>query len=431
LPHECKFIQEPGDVAKYTPALPDGARTDDDTDIEWVYVAEIARTGELLTPPKRMAELWKKHINRRIWCANNYARQLLDLEIEPPHTGAIAINPWAEFNISGQFLCEAFGLMAPAMPRTASRIGVHHTRFAVDGEPIQTTQLFAAMIAVAFVENDLDKILDAGVASVDPKSMLPGLVRQVREWHAKHPDDWKKTRQLIKERWQVHGGTAMRDRNGYELNSAATIAALLYGKGDLVETLRLAFNLGWDCDNNAATAATIVGVIKGKKWMDAQGWNIKDVYKNTTRDDMPMDETLTSYADRLSACAKAAIRSQGGEERIVDGKKVYRIRTEAPGVVEPFVVDRTEELRKTFASALEGWLSGSATDQARAVYLALCLNETERLKKAKPKEWAEAVQALGSHRNVLEVLFGAPGAEELIQRASAEGLKRPAKTPKP
>src|SRR5215217_4143 len=63
LPHEMKYIAEPGDVKAYTPSLPDGARTDDDTDIEWVYVVEMQRTGQLYLPPAKQVELWKKHIN--------------------------------------------------------------------------------------------------------------------------------------------------------------------------------------------------------------------------------------------------------------------------------------------------------------------------------------------------------------------------------
>jgi hypothetical protein len=40
LPHEFKYLDEPGSVDQYRPALPDGARTDDDTDLEWVYVTD-------------------------------------------------------------------------------------------------------------------------------------------------------------------------------------------------------------------------------------------------------------------------------------------------------------------------------------------------------------------------------------------------------
>src|SRR5690606_37699778 len=83
--------------------------------------------------------------NRRIWCANRYARHLMDLDLMPPLTGNVLLNPWADFNISGQFLSETFGLLAPAMPQTAARIGLHYTQVAIDGEPAQTTQMFTAM----------------------------------------------------------------------------------------------------------------------------------------------------------------------------------------------------------------------------------------------------------------------------------------------
>ena len=76
----------------------------------------------------------------------------MNLGIKPPYTGRTLFNPWAIFNISGQFLCEQFALISPGMPQTAAMIGTHYTHVAVDGEPIQTTQLYDAMIACAFFE---------------------------------------------------------------------------------------------------------------------------------------------------------------------------------------------------------------------------------------------------------------------------------------
>src|SRR5258708_17773554 len=72
LPHEMKYIGEPGKVETYTPSLPKGAWTDDDTDIEWVYLIEMQKTGELFVPPMRIAELWRANMNGGIWCANLY-----------------------------------------------------------------------------------------------------------------------------------------------------------------------------------------------------------------------------------------------------------------------------------------------------------------------------------------------------------------------
>jgi hypothetical protein len=56
LPHEMKYIDEPGNLATYTPALPEGARTDDDTDFEWVYIVEMQRRGEPMLPPAEIAD---------------------------------------------------------------------------------------------------------------------------------------------------------------------------------------------------------------------------------------------------------------------------------------------------------------------------------------------------------------------------------------
>jgi hypothetical protein len=428
LPHEFKYIDEPGKVDEYTPGLPDGAQTDDDTDIEWVYVREIARSGKTLVPPPRIAQLWKLHINRRIWCANKYARDLMELGFEPPWTGNECLNPWSEFNISGQFVCESFGLMAPLMPETAARTGLHYTRVTIDGEPAQTTQLFTTMIALAFVEEDLDDLLDAGLAAVDPKSRVAGVVREVRKIHASSPDDWRHTRREIKKRWQVHGGS-MRDRNGYELNTAGTIAALLHGQGNFVETLRLAFNLGWDCDNNAATAATIIGVMRGRRWMNEQGWDIADAYRNTTRDNMPNNETLTSLANTLIECARLAIKGRGGELTMRDGKPVYRIRAEDPTNIEPLATsaDQMARVRERFLPSLDRELKVASPARARAAYIAICLGEAERFQRESPDAWREAIEGLSMSPDLVQDLFKSPdpAGNRLREGAKRAGLRVP------
>jgi ADP-ribosylglycohydrolase len=436
LPHEFKYINTPGNVEHYTPGLPDGAHTDDDTDIEWVYLHEIARSRENFLPPDRITALWREHINRRIFCANLYARGLMDLGIEPPWTGNVALNPWSDFNISGQFICESFGVMAPAMPQTAARLGLNYTHVAIDGEPAQTTQLFTTMIATAFVETDLNKILDAGLAAVDPNSDVASVVSEVRQLHRENPDDWRATRRELKARWQKQGGV-IREKNGYELNTACTIAALLYGKGDLVETLRTAFNFGWDADNNAATAATIIGVIRGRRWMDDQGWDIKDVYRNTTRDNMPNDETLTRLENKLIEAARITIQKNGGVipspfgRGLGEGALAYRIPTESPANIEPLATpaDQIARAQKVFLPQLKRDLAAMGVTRARAAYLAICLGESEKLKSDSPADWSAAIAELQEkHPTVVLNLFKSPEptGDQLRRSAQAAGLKLPA-----
>lgn len=431
IKHEMKYINEPGNVEEYVPALPDGARTDDDTDLEWVYIVAMQRHNTIMLPPHLIVRLWKERINKRIWCSNQYARQLMDIGVEPPLTGSIVLNPWADFNISGQFICETFGLLAPGMPQTAAKIGLNYTRVTIDSEPAQTTQLFTTMIATAFTTEDIDKIIDAGIEAIDAKCAIRQIVNDVRNWHTLYPDDWRTTRRLVKEKYSRYKG-AMRDKNGYELNTASTIAALLYGQGDLVETLRIAFNFGWDADNNAATSGTIVGVIKGYRWMMSQGWQIVDRYQNTSRDDMPMDETITSFADRLIELAEKVIVEKGGQKETINGQLIYRIRLEKPANTLP-LADFAEEagrLRSKMKSEIEEAIIEGSDDRkiARAAYLAICLDLAQTLKEKHPKQWDKALEAINHYPKVVQVLFfhsPFPAGEQFRKKAVAAGLKKP------
>jgi hypothetical protein len=318
------------------------------------------------------------------------------------------------------------------MPQTAARTGLHYTRVAVDGEPVQATQLFTTMASLAFVEEDVNRLLDAGVAAIDPHSRIAEVVAQTRAIHQAHPGDWRAGRLAVKQRWQTHGG-GIRDRNGYELNTASTVAALLYGKQDFVETLRIAFNFGWDADNNAATAATIIGVIKGRQWMDAQGWEIADVYRNTTRDDMPKNETLHSFEDALIDCARIVIREQGGElPNGTHGSGVYRIPRQAPANVMPLATQQAQHAaaRGEFLEQLDAGLAGPAEVAAGAAYLAMCLDQAERIAREAPEPWRRAVAELQKHPRLLEVMATAPTTrgEKIRDAAVQGGLTLPAQS---
>ena len=420
LPHEMKYIKDPGDVREYVPALPDGAWTDDDTDIEWVYVLEIDRArAPLLLPPARIAELWKRHINRRIWCSHKYLRQLLDLGIEPPLTGSSRLNPWADFNLSGQFAAEMWGLVSPAMPRTAARTGLHYTHVSIEGEPAQAAQMFTAMIATAFATADLEKILDAGAAATDAKSDMHAIAADVRRWHRENPNDWRATRRLIRDKYSLYGGADVRDRNGVKLNGAATLAALLYGGGDFIGTLRHAFNFGWDADNNAATAGTVIGVIKGRRWLMDQGWKITGRFRNTSRDAMPEDETITTFGDRLVRLAARQIQEHGGSQ----SGGVWRIDAETPKNIEPLGL-LPLRLEKEIERGLR------AGPRARAAYLAICLDLAPQLRARYPEDWARAVEELSAQPGVMRALFyesPVPAGDRLRAAALAAGVKQPPK----
>lgn len=49
-PYEFKYYEKHGDLKTYTPSLPKGAWTDDDTDFEWVYIYNMQKTRNAYLP---------------------------------------------------------------------------------------------------------------------------------------------------------------------------------------------------------------------------------------------------------------------------------------------------------------------------------------------------------------------------------------------
>ena len=431
IPYEFKYIQEPGTLKNYVPALPNGAFTDDDTDFEWVYIYTMQKKRSVFLPYDDVYALWKERINRNIWCSNRYARHLMDIEVKPPMTGFISLNPWAEFNVSGQFLCETYGLLAPAMPQTAAKIGLHYTKVAIDHEPAQTTQLFTSMIATAFTEKDIHKILDAGIASIDPKSNTLKIINEVKQWHRQNPTDWQATRRLLKEKY-TQENSRTRDRNGTELNTGAIIIALLYGQGDFAETLKLSFNLGWDADCNAATLGTILGAKDGYRKMMSEGWMIVDRYKNTSRDNMPMDETITSFADRLIDLFELVNESNGGKKVVANQVPVYEIPAESPASVLSLasLENQKTTLQKDYTKDItEYLLKGSKEQKAQAAYMAVCLDMDKALSQKYPKEWEQARFELSGYWRVMNNIFFGDfiSLGKLRDKFVSAGFKKPSK----
>lgn len=429
-PHEFKYIEEPGEISAYTPDLSEGAVTDDDTDIEWLYVYYMQKDGVLLLPYPRIEEIWKAHLNDWIWSSNRYARSLMELGIPAPLTGSMALNPFAEYNISGQFVSESFGLVAPGMPTVAGRLGRHYLHVTVENEPIQALQLLTTMIAEAFFEDNIETLIQTGLTAVDPSSRVAELVDDVLLWHEENPRDWRLARRRLTEKWLYAGSLRdHRTRNGYEVNTACTLMALLYGGGDFAETLRIAFSLGWDADNTAATAGTIVGVIRGETWMKSQGWPVLDVYQNTRRPGMPMNETITSYAARLVDLARRSILRNGG--RTIEGENglTYAIPHHPPLEVQLLTspLSGREQLRRAWRDRLGADLARPGLE-ARAAYLAIALGEAKRLEMASPELWSAAVRMLQrDSAELIKWLFIASGpvALELQARARSAGIEPP------
>jgi len=249
------------------------------------------------------------------------------------------------------------------------------------------------------------EVIRTGLESVDPRSEIHHIVTSVIGWHEEHPGDWRKTRSSIRETYWNGEFTGPGGTNGYRVITATTIASMLYGDGDFVESLRLAFNFGWDADNVAAMVGTVLGVMKGEKWIKEQGWKIKNAYINNRRPGLPSEMTITGFADMHLRLAERNILEQGGDIIDINGEKGYRIRTEEPANIEalPIPLHRYEELKTEWLPLIQTGLTGDTLEQISSVYMAVCLDLAENISQNRTEEWMIALKAFETY---YDMFFG-------------------------
>jgi hypothetical protein len=165
--------------------------------------------------------------------------------------------------------------------------------------------------------------------------------------------------------------------------------------------------------------------------MMSQGWNIKDQYRNTSRDDMP-EETITSYGARLIALAQRNMVERGGSRTTVNGRPVFRIHTEVAANVEPLpdAGRQNAAMRAQLKGEIEkGIVNGSSDrERARAAYLAICLEFAPALKDKAAAQWQTALGALSAYPRVLQAIFYEapfPAGDAIREKAAAAGLRKP------
>lgn len=338
LPFENKFIEKEGNEADfpygYSKSLAkmeqyDGAFSDDDTDVEYLYLMLMEKYG---TEPTyaQMCEGWMYHIRDRVWLANRAALGLMHYGYTPPFTGSMESNPhW--YQIDPQLINEIWSYTAPGMVRYAAGKSAWAARITSDGWAISPTIHYGAMYAEAFFESNIEKLVLDALKYLPADDRYAATVRHMYELYKKYPNDWQKARAEMAEAYYEQEPEMTRTIWNANLNGACGILTLLYGKGDLQRTMDLGCAMGFDADNQTATVGGILGVINGgaslpdQLLMPFEGWTkpFNDRYINITRYDMP-DASIDDMIDRTVDMAVKLVCEKGG--RVVErGGKRYLV----------------------------------------------------------------------------------------------------------
>jgi len=259
---------------------------DDDTDIEYIYQHLLYTNQTSILTSNQIRDGWLEHIKSEeenfLWVSNQKAFDLMKEGILPPETSNPNKNEHFEM-IDAQLTTEIFGLFSPAKPKIALKIAYL---------PIRTTaRQNAAWISEFYV------IMHSLASRVDKNSSIDQqifwMANQARKilpdssYSAKMYDyvkvkyesgiSWEQTRDSIYFRYQVNekDGYRITSKNLYcngcfaaGINFAASLVSLFYGKGDIVETIKIGSLAGWDSDNPTATWGGLLGFMIGKEGVE-------------------------------------------------------------------------------------------------------------------------------------------------------------------
>jgi len=283
--------------------------SDDDTDIEYMYQHLLYTNKTSILTEQQIKDGWLKHIKPEeenyLWVSNQRAYNLMKLGMLPPATGHPDNNPEYEM-IDAQLTTEIFGFFAPARPDIALKMA--HL-------PIQTTARYNSEWAAEFY------VIMYSLASYVNENLLmkEKILWMMNEARKRLPNDsysakmfdfvlsrfnedipWEQVRDEIYTKYQLNqdDGYDITSRNMYcngcfasGINFAASLISILYGEGDIEETIKIGALSGWDSDNPTATWGGLLGFMYGKKGLE-QTFNRRFSEKfniHRTRQNFPND----------------------------------------------------------------------------------------------------------------------------------------------
>lgn len=180
--------------------------------------------------------------------------------IPAPRSGAIETNgKVVAEQIGAQIFIDGWGMVVPGDPELAADLARRAASVSHDGEAIYGAQVIAAMEALAFVEPDLDRLLDTALSFIPEDSVLFQMIADLRVWRARN-DDWRRTREHLAARYgyERYGGNCH-----MVPNHGVIILALLHGDGDFQKSLMIANTCGWDTDCNSGNVGCLLGIRGG------------------------------------------------------------------------------------------------------------------------------------------------------------------------
>lgn len=236
----------------------------DDLYMDLTFVEVFEKEG-LDAPVKSFAEAFA-HAGYMLWHANQAARYNILNGLEPPASGHWLNNPHAD-DIDFEIEADFAGLMCPGMVDAAAKICDKIGHIMNSGDGFYGGLYVAALYSLAFLEEDIHKVVENALAIIPSESTYARVIRDVIQGHKENPSDWKETWFKIQRKWAEDIGCPDGVFSPFnidaKINSAWVVLGLLFGDGDFGKTISISARAGDDSDCNPSNAGGILGTMIG------------------------------------------------------------------------------------------------------------------------------------------------------------------------
>ncbi len=344
--------------------------TDDDISGTFTFLRALPDYGNSLDlTPAQIGQTWLNYIIEErtiLWwggmgnSTEHTAYLRLKNGIPAPESGSIARNGQVVAEqIGAQIFVDGWALVSPGDPERAVDLARRAGSVSHDGESIYGAQVIAAMEALAFVEDDLNKLIDTAVTFIPRDSLLYRMIGDVREWHSEFRD-WRDARTQIAATYgyDQYGG------NCHIIpNHALIIHSLLYGDDDFQKAMMIVNTSGWDTDCNAGNVGCILGIKNGLAGLetgpDWRGPVADRLYLSTADGGRAISDAVAETYQVVNIG-----RALAGESPLVP-KIGARFHFEFPGAVQGFMPENSIETQDVVqVENVEGYSQSGARSLA-------------------------------------------------------------------
>lgn len=287
----------PHDVSFYTHKLDGQPLPNDDLDLQLIWLGALEKHfSPYHLTPRIMGQLWLDHIigpwGEYAVCVKNVSHGFY-----PPLSGVIDNDRWKWSN-GAWIRSEIWACCFPGSPDEAIQFAWLDACCDHSGEGIYAEMFTVALESAAFVEDDVQKLIDIALARIPADSRVARAVGIACKFY-REGKSWMEAREaLLKDSEDLGAFQA-------PCNVAFAVVGLLWGEGDLGKTVCTAVNCGDDTDCTAATAGSVLGIIKGfsglpEKWLKPIGMGIRSISFSPFGDIWPkLPQDIRDLTDRV------------------------------------------------------------------------------------------------------------------------------------